>query len=308
MIVGWDFARELVRHGPSRPSTAIQGSEARRYCQYVARTHYENFTVASLLLPRSLRPHFHVVYAWCRWADDLGDETGPDAAPLLDWWRHELEACYAGTPRHPVTIALQETVRLFRIPKQLFLDLISAFEQDQTVKDYRTFAEILDYCRRSANPVGRIVLHLFECHDEARGHLSDAICTGLQLANFWQDVARDYAIGRIYIPREDRERFGYADQDFANHRFNDAFRALLEYEVQRTKTMFLKGRALVPLLPRSARIEVSLFLGGGLAVLDAIAAQDYDVWQRRPRITKWTKAKLLASALLSGSRPRPPGL
>lgn len=308
MIVGWDFARELVRHGPSRSSAAVTESEARCYCQYVTRTHYENFTVASLLLPRSLRPHFHAVYAWCRWADDLGDETGPDATPLLEWWRSELDACYAGTPRHPVTIALLKTVRQFIIPKQLFVDLISAFEQDQSLTDYRKFSDLLDYCRRSANPVGRIVLYLFESHDKVRGQLSDAICTGLQLANFWQDVARDFAIGRIYIPREDRERFGYTDEDFANHRFNAAFRAMLDFEVQRTRQMFVEGSALLPLLPHRARIDVSLFLRGGVAVLDAIAAQDYDVWRRRPRITKWTKAKLLASALLSVSRPRLPRL
>jgi squalene synthase HpnC len=220
-----------------------------------------------------------------------------------------LNRCYDGTPTHVVTVALNATLNQFAgfplpasgrgvgegrpravtgqhtgIPQQLFHDLISAFEQDQRVSDYDTFEQLVDYCRRSANPVGRLVLHLFECCDAKNAALSDEVCTGLQLANFWQDVARDAAIGRCYLPREDRERF-------ANHR------DLIRFEVERTRGYFQRGRALLPRLPRRARMDVALFISGGDAVLDAIAAQGYDVLTRRPVITKRKKAMLLARAL-----------
>ena len=308
--MAWDFAEELRKLGPGAGG-AVTLAEARAYCAYVARTHYENFTVVSLLLPRRLVPHFHAVYAYCRWSDDLADETagGQEALDLIAWWRGELLACYpvgqAGSlsygggsagPTHPVMIALRETIRDFAIPAEPFLNLLVAFEQDQSVKCYETFDELLGYCRNSANPVGHLVLYLFQCFDATRAALSDEVCTGLQLANFWQDVARDHAIGRVYLPAEDRRRFGYGDEDLEARRFTPAFAELMRFEVERTKGYFDRGEALLPLLPREARVDVDLFIRGGRAILRAIEGIDYDVWSRRPEVSKWDKAKLLAAA------------
>ena len=197
--------------------------EARAYCRRLTLGHYENFSVASLLLPRRLVPHFYAIYSYCRWADDLGDETGGGARALalLEWWRTELFRCYDGKPRHPVMIALMPTIRRFHIPPEPFLALIRAFEQDQHVKRYETYPQLLDYCRLSANPVGHLVLYLCECFNTRTAALADAICTGLQLANFWQDVSRDLDIDRVYIPAEDMCRFGYADADLSTPLYAD---------------------------------------------------------------------------------------
>ncbi|HEY3787652.1 MAG TPA: squalene synthase HpnC [Urbifossiella sp.] len=297
----WDFARELRKWGPQagRPLARVGLSAARSYCAHVARSHYENFTVVSFLLPRRLIRHFHAVYAYCRWADDLADETagGQESLDLLAWWRGELLACYGGTPRHPVMIALRETIRRFDIPPEPFLNLLLAFEQDQRIKRYETFEQLLGYCRNSANPVGHLVLYLFECFDAQRGALSDEVCTGLQLANFWQDVARDFAIGRVYLPQEDCRRFGYADADFQAHRCSPAFRELMRFEVNRTGCYFDRGEKLLPLLPREARIDVDLFLRGGRAILHAIEQINYDLWSQRPVVGKCSKLGLLLGAV-----------
>ncbi len=295
--MAWDFAEELRRHGPGRDA-AVSLNAARSYCARVARTHYENFAVASVLLPRRLVPHFHAVYAYCRWSDDLADETagGQAALDLLAWWRGEL---LSAESRHPVMVALRETTRRFSVPAQPFLDLLTAFEQDQRVKRYATFAELLEYCRRSANPVGRVVLHLFECHDEKRAALADEVCTGLQLANFWQDVGRDFEKGRVYLPTEDRERFGYRGEDLASRRCTPAFAELMRFEVERTRGYFDRGSKLLPLVPRRVRVDVDLFIRGGRAVLDAIERQGYDVWARRPVVSKRRKVGLLLHAAWS---------
>lgn len=296
----WNFADELRKFGPESPTTTVGGlSLARSYCARVARSHYENFTVASVLLPRKLLPHFHAVYAYCRWADDLADETagGEESLRLLAWWRRELLAVYDGRPTHPVMVALRETVRTFSIPPEPFLDLLVAFDQDQRKKSYATFDELLGYCHNSANPVGQLVLHLFECHDDDRARLSDEVCTGLQLANFWQDVARDRAIGRVYLPEDDRRRFGYSDDDLRAGRFTPAFAEMLRFEVDRTRGYFERGKALLPLIPRRVRIDVDLFIRGGEAILSAIEAQGFDVWKVRPRVSKWQKARLLIGAV-----------
>jgi squalene synthase HpnC len=251
------------------------------------------------LVPRPLLRHFYHVYAYCRWADDLADETagGEQALELLAWWRSELLACYGGTPTHPVLVALQETIERFDIPPEPFLDLLTAFEQDQRVKSYDTFEQLLGYCRNSANPVGRLVLYLGRCQDVSRGELSDAICTGLQLANFWQDVARDFAIGRIYLPREDRERFGVSLDDIRDARCTPAFRNLMRFEVERTRGLFRRGTPLADLMPRGLRTQIELFARGGLAILDKIEQQGYDVLTRRPKLSKWDKALLMARAV-----------
>jgi squalene synthase HpnC len=299
----WDFQTELLHFGPNRPWSGDPFA-ARAYCARVARSHYENFTVVSALLPRRLVRHFQAVYAFCRWADDLADETagGDEALRLLDWWRDELLSCYAARPTHPVTVALAETVRRYAIPPTPFLDLISAFEQDQRVKRYATFAEVLDYCTRSANPVGRLVLHLFECFDDRRAALSDEVCTGLQLANFWQDVARDRAIGRVYLPQEDMARFGVTDEDLIAKRFMPAFGELLAFQVQRARRFFDRGAELLPLLPAEARVDVDLFIRGGRATLAAIERAGFDVLTRRPTVGKWTKAGLLIRAVVAKAR------
>ncbi|MCI0704897.1 MAG: squalene synthase HpnC [Planctomycetia bacterium] len=302
----WDFARELERWGPRGSDRASSLSAARAYCAHVAKSHYENFTVVSLFLPRRLIRHFHAVYAYYRWSDDLADETGggQNALDLIMWWREQLRGCYSSAgclkmpdPRQPVMIALRETIRRFDIPSQPFLDLLTASEQDQFVKQYATFDELLGYCRNSANPVGRLVLYLFECFDETRAALADEVCTGLQLANFWQDVSRDFAIGRIYIPQEDRHQFGYSDEDLTAKNCTPAFRSLMRFEVDRARGFFDRGENLLPLLPREARVDVDLFIRGGRAILTAIERLDYDVWSHRPEVTKWTKAKLLLGAL-----------
>jgi squalene synthase HpnC len=268
---------------------------ARSYCARVARSHYENFAVASVLLPRRLVPHFHAVYAYCRWADDLADETagGQEALDLLGWWRRQLLICYIGTPRHPVMIALRETVRRFAIPVKPFLNLLAAFEQDQRVKCYETFDDLLGYCRNSANPVGHIVLYLYGSFTPERAALADEVCTGLQLANFWQDVARDFDKGRVYLPAEDRRRFGYTEEDMSSRRCTPAFAELMRFEVERTRGYFDRGAELLPLVPRQVRIDVDLYLRGGRAVLDAIGRQGYDVWSRRPVVSRRRKLGLL---------------
>ena len=192
------------------PERAPSLAEAQEYCRRLARSHYENFSVATWFLPQRLRQHFFNIYAYCRISDDLGDEVGDPQASLqlLDAWEAELDACYRGNPRHPVFVALAETVRKFEIPQKPFADLLKAFRQDQTVTRYETFDDVLGYCRNSANPVGHLVLYLCGYRDSERQGLSDFTCTALQLANFWQDVSVDYSKGRIYLPLEDLRRYG----------------------------------------------------------------------------------------------------
>jgi squalene synthase HpnC len=289
------FTEELARWGPQARYGALPRAQAKAYCAQLARTHYENFSVATLLLPRRLLSHFHNIYAYCRWADDLGDETGggPRALELLQWWREELLACYAGKPHHPVMIALRGTIERFAIPPKPFLELVQAFEQDQTVKRYETYEQLLGYCRYSANPVGHLVLYLCECYNDANARLSDAICTGLQLANFWQDVSRDLDIGRVYLPAEDRRRFGYADADLEARRFTPAFAELMRFEVDRARVLFERGMPLVAQVPADVQTDIELFARGGLGILQKIEAIGYNVWQARPVLRKWEKLTLL---------------
>lgn len=292
-----DFAAELARWGPDSAYEPVSLRDARAYCRRLALSHYENFSVASMFVPRRLLQHFHNVYAYCRWADDLADETagGPEAIRLLEWWRSELRSCYSGRPRHPVLVALRETIAKFEIPAEPFLDLLHAFEQDQIQKSYETYADLLDYCRNSANPVGRLVLYVGECHDAERGQLSDHICTALQLTNFLQDVARDYEKGRIYIPRDDCARFNYPSISF--RRTTPEFRALMRFQVDRTRELFQCGVPLIKVMPRDLRIQIELFIRGGLAILRKIERQDYDVWSRRPKLSKLEKAVLIAKVV-----------
>lgn len=299
------FAADLARYGPGSSHPPVSLADAQIYCSRLARGHYENFSVASVLLPRRLLKHFHNVYAYCRWADDLADETGGEhqALELLRWWREELQQCYDGRPHHPVLVALEQTIETFGIPQRPFLDLLLAFEQDQTVKTYQTFEQLRDYCRFSANPVGRLVLYLLEAFSEDRARLSDQVCTALQLANFWQDVARDFAIGRVYLPEEDRLRFSYTDEDLAAQRFTPAFAELLRFEVDRTRDLFYRGIPLVELVPPDVQADVELFIQGGLAILRKIESIGYNVWKCRPELAKWEKGTLVAGALWRRLRP-----
>jgi squalene synthase HpnC len=292
------FRDDLLRFGPAS-GAAVSAEEARAYCAHLAASHYENFSVVTWLTPREHRPAFQSIYAFCRWSDDLGDEVGDTSRSLelLDWWRGELRSMYAGRARHPVMVALEETVARYEIPIEPFEALIDAFVQDQTVAEYLTYSQLLDYCTRSANPVGHLVLYVAGAFGEENARLSDATCTALQLANFWQDVARDLAIGRIYLPREDRDRFEYPEDDLRALRFTPAFSELLKFEVDRTRILFEQGRPLRGRIPGALAVDVDLFSRGGLAILDRIEGCGYDVLSSRPRLGKWAKIGLIGRAL-----------
>ena len=345
----WNFDAELARWGPQSagklhaapPSLA----EARAYCLHVTRSHYENFTVASWLLPGRLRPHFHAVYAYCRWADDLADEAGGEQTPLataavatehsrhndratsgsaststltaappvgitaagglsatrlelLDWWEEQLLNCYRGAAVwHPVMVALGETIRDFEIPAEPFCDLLVAFRRDQLVNRYESFDDLLGYCRNSANPVGRLVLYLGRAHTADNVELSDSICTGLQLANFWQDVAVDWRSGRCYLPLESLRAQGITEHELASGRATPALRQVLAAEVDRAERWLRPGLPLVDRVPRWLQIDLSLFIHGGLAILDAIRRAEFDVWTERPTVSRGAQLRLLAGAL-----------
>jgi len=283
------------------PATPPTLAEAREYCARLARIHYENFSVASWFLPRPLRQHFFNVYAYCRISDDLGDEVGAAAASLvlLDQWEGELEACYDGTPRHPVFVALAETVREFDIPKREFSDLLRAFRQDQTITRFETFNDLLAYCRYSANPVGHLVLYLCGYRDAERQHLSDFTCTALQLANFWQDVSVDYEKGRIYLPLEDLRRFNVGQRDLADNQNTPAFCAMMKFEVERARDWFRQGLPLLEKVDGELAIDLDLFSRGGQEILTAIEKQDYAVLGNRPAISKSRKLALVARAAMA---------
>lgn len=285
----------MIAEGPAK---AYSLAKAYAYCQRLATSHYENFTVASWLLPRALRPHVHAVYAYCRGVDDLGDEAEGDRLTLLDDWEAELRRCFDGDAQQPAFVALQETIRRFDIPPEPFLRLIEANRMDQRVNRYRTFTDLQAYCQNSANPVGHLVLYLFGYRDEERQRLSDATCTALQLTNFWQDVRRDLGKGRIYIPLEEMERFHYSEEDLLAARFDGRLRDLMAFQVRRTRELFRSGLELIPRVRGRLRLDLRLFSLGGLAVLDAIEDIGYDVLNRRPKLSRARKALLALRGLL----------
>ena len=297
---------EITQHAP-QPGCSPE--EAQKYTRWLATHHYENFNVVSWLLPKPLHQHFHNLYAYCRWADDLGDEV-PDAAralELLAWWEHELDACYEGKPSHAVFVALRETIVAKDIPKQPFADLLKAFRQDQTVKHYPHWNAVLGYCNYSANPVGRLVLYLCGYRDEERQRLSDATCTALQLANFWQDVSRDLDIGRIYIPLDAAAARGLTQTDIIERRFDERYVRLMKDLIARTRELFAKGRPLARMVEGRLSVDLEMFSRGGVAVLDAIEAMGYDTLHHRPAVSKLKQAGLLGRALvahLTGGNPR----
>ncbi len=303
MIDMWNFAEQLNKYGPNSPNRQWSKNEAQSYCTWVTRTHYENFSAVSILLPRNLIPHFYPVYAYCRWSDDLADEVnqGEEVLILLDWWRKELLKIYAGgncVLLHPVMVALKPTIEKFQIPQNPFLDLLKAFTQDQFKKRYLTFDELIQYCENSANPVGHLVLYLADSYNEENARRADLICTGLQLANFWQDIARDYhQLGRIYVPEEDWLRFGLTETDFAQGSATKEFREMLRFQVERTEQMFQEGASLLERLPSTIRLDIELILQGGLGILQQIRAVDYDVLTKRPKLSKRDQVSFLVKVL-----------
>ncbi|HTW62546.1 MAG TPA: squalene synthase HpnC [Terracidiphilus sp.] len=281
------------------PETAPTPGEALAYCKRLAESHYENFHVVTRFLPARLRPHFHAVYAYCRIADDLGDEV-PDRASalaLLELWGHELDGCYEGRARHPVFVALAETIRACSIPKEPFADLLTAFRQDQTVTRYGTMQDVLGYCRYSANPVGRLVLYACGEVNEENFRLSDATCTALQLANFWQDVRVDFEKGRVYLPQEDMRSFGVSDETIAGGVATPELRALLRHEVEFARALFEDGLPLIGRVARDLAVDIDLFSRGGLEILRAIERQNFDVLSTRPALSKRSKLALALRAI-----------
>jgi squalene synthase HpnC len=297
--------KDFVRN-PAAMAAVCSPNQAQEYTRWLATHHYENFHVVSWLLPKRLHQDFYNVYSYCRWADDLGDEMGDTAESLrlLAWWREELHAMYAGETRHPVFVALRGTVERYAVPQQPFDDLISAFEQDQTVTRYRNWDELFGYCRCSANPVGRLVLYLCGYSDSERQRLSDATCTALQLANFWQDVTVDWEKDRVYIPLDVLERHGSSVEEIAARRFTSGFAAAMRDAVECARKLFLEGLPLTGMVDRRLAVDIELFSRGGMRVLDKIAAQGYDVLARRPAISKTERVWILLGTLARAALAR----
>lgn len=294
-----DGAPEVYLTPAERPSL----EQATLWCKQLATTHYENFHVTTFFLPKRLRPHFYSVYAFSRTSDDLGDEVAnrQTATRLLGEWRAMLHECFEHPERsrHPVFVALQPTIQRCDLPIQPFDDLITAFEQDQVYTKHDSLATLEEYSRYSANPVGRLVLLLSGYRDEALTRLSDEICTGLQLANFYQDVVTDWIDrDRRYLPADAMRRFGVTDEQIAARRFDANFRAMMQFLVGDTRARLQRGAVIVRLVDRDLAATLQLFVNGGLAILDAIAAQDYNTLKSRPIVTKAMKARLLAGAVV----------
>ncbi len=273
--------------------------ESLAYTRWLATHHYENFQVVSFLLPKRLHQDFYNVYSFCRWADDLGDEIGDtgESLRLLAWWRRELQKMYAGQTAHPVFVALADTAARHQLPQETFDDLIKAFEQDQTVTRYRSFDDLFQYCRYSANPVGRLVLGLCGYRDAARQELSDATCTALQLANFWQDVVVDLEKDRVYLPLDVLDKYGYPVEELFARRFDGRFRQAMKEVTGVARQLFLKGLPLAGQVDRRLSIDLELFSRGGLKILEKIERQDYNVLRARPRISKVERVALLLGAI-----------
>jgi squalene synthase HpnC len=275
-------------------------SGAYRFCQDLADSHYENFPVASLLLPKRLRKHVAALYAFARIADDMSDEPEYDGRRrecLLNW-RSMLADVGKRPPTHPVFVALGATLKELDLPKEPFDDLLSAFLQDTEKSRYATFDEVLDYCRRSANPVGRIVLMIHGYKDPELFRYSDAICTALQLANFWQDVSVDLKKDRVYIPDEDFKAQGYSEADLRMGVYNDRFKSLMKFEVARARALFEQGKPLTDKLRWPLSLEIRLTWYGGMQILKMIHKLDFDVIRTRPALKKREWIPLVARALI----------
>ena len=272
--------------------------EAYTACATLAEGHYENFSVASHLLPKHLRRDLYTIYAFCRHTDDLGDEATGDRLALLADWERELVHIYGGEPKHPIMIALQDVMLRFDIPDEPFRKLIQANRMDQGLVRFETYDELTIYCEHSAMPVGQMVLYLLRDHSPESLQLSNATCMALQLANFWQDVARDYAMDRVYIPQEDMLRFGVAESDLARKSASPAFKSLLRFEVGRAQELFEQGLPLVGRVEGRMKLDIALFCKGGLRVLEAIQDGNYDVLAKRPTVPALRKLWLVLSTFV----------
>lgn len=290
--------KEYVR-SRSEDQTAYSETEAFEYTRWLATHHYENFHVASFLLPRKLHQDFYNIYSFCRWADDLGDEIGDpqESLRLLAWWRFELQAMFRGEASHPVFVALKETVRRHAIPIEPFDRLIQAFEQDQTTPRYQTFGDVFGYCVNSANPVGHLVLYLCGYRDAERQQLSDYTCTALQLANFWQDIGVDLEKGRVYLPLDLLAKHGYSVEELVRLEENGRFRSVLAEAVAVAEGLFQKGLPLIQKVDRRLSLDLDLFSRGGMKILQKIKMQDYNVLRQRPHISKTERAGILLQCL-----------
>jgi len=296
--------KEYVRTVPLN-AAGYSAGESLDYTRWLATHHYENFHVVSFLLPKRLHQDFYNVYSFCRWADDLGDEIGDtkESLQLLRWWRSELEAMYRGQTSHPVFVALQGTVERHAIPIEPFERLIRAFEQDQTVTRYANFEEVFQYCENSANPVGHLVLYLCGYRDAERQALSDFTCTGLQLANFWQDISVDLAKNRVYLPLNLLDKHGYTVDKLFEGKEDEQFRAVMREAVAVAEGLFRKGLPLIRTLDRRLALDIDLFSRGGMKILEKIRNQNYHVLHRRPHISKAERVMLLIQCLPRLLRP-----
>jgi len=282
------------------PPSPVSLAEAQAACLRLAGKHYENFTVISWLVPRRLRPHLAALYGFCRTVDDLGDEAPGDRVELLDRFEGMLRDAVAGRDTtHPILIALQKTVVDYDLPEQLLIDLVTANRLDQISHRYETYEDLLRYCSFSAVPVGRLFLLLYGYRDEKLHQLSDATCTALQLTNFWQDIRRDRAIGRVYLPQEDMDRFGVHEDDLDRAVASDSLRRLVAFEVGRAAALFEQGWPLVKQVHGHLRVDLALFSRGGQAVLKKIADQDFDTLITRPIVGGKDKLRLFLLSLLS---------
>ena len=302
------FAEQLRQYGPKSSEHQQSLESCQAYCRWFAKQQYENFTVVSFLLPRRIRQDFYNIYAYCRWSDDLADEIDGQQASLelLKWWRGELSMCYCSRPSHPIMLALQSTIREHNLPECHFSDLISAFEQDQRIRRYDTTTQLMDYCERSANPVGRILLRLGNCDSAENIKASDSICTGLQIANFCQDMARDARINRIYAPKDLLEKHQVTESELLAANVTQPLREFLCEWVTQTKEYFHNGWQLVSNVPGWLATDVDLFVRGGLATLALIEKQGFDVWTDRPKLSKTHKLKLMAQSLATRFTRRAP--
>jgi phytoene synthase len=302
-------ANALARRikGATFPQRSWSVEGAYEFCREIATSHYENFPVGSLLIPRNLRKHFHAIYAFARIADDFADERHEEEYPetdrleLLAWWLELLRRSDRGQSEHPVFIALGRTRDEFELPISLFEDLISAFTQDVTVRRYQSFDELLDYCRRSANPIGRLILLLFGHRDSKLHSWSDEICTALQLTNHWQDVGIDLAKDRVYLPAEDLTRFDVTIDRLRRAQASPPFSALMAFEVERAREMFVRGKPLCSAIGGRLGLELRAVWLGGIRILEMIEARGYDVFTGRPVITSAGKLGILVRALRKGA-------
>jgi len=280
-----------------RKDVSVAG--AYEVCREIGTEHYENFTVVSRAMPAGKRKYIYALYAFSRYTDDLGDELQEENLEALDAWEEELRQALEGKkPDNPILVALQDTVDKHPLTPEPFLKLIEANRMDQKNFSYSSYEDLLHYCDHSANPVGRIFLAIFGYEDEERKRLSDSTCTGLQLTNFWQDVDRDEAMGRVYIPEEDMEKFGYSRGELEDRVYNERFVELMRFEVSRARNLLEQGMELVPSLDSRIKMDVRLFNQGGLRILDKIEAEDYDVLHGRPTLSKFEKVRLFLSNLL----------